>query len=440
MKDENETPGLSISLSGFKSIVDEQRVEIRPLTVLAGANSSGKSSIMQPLLLMKQTLEAQYDPGVFLLDGPNVRFTSADQILSKIPGKREVDEFVVGFDYDVSFKISYRKSGFGLEIGDITLSDDGEKYTIKPGMTFREVIQIIPRNARMVINIVRNIALEARQVFRLKICPDRCFLSIKSKEANTSSIKSFTKILTGSVSEVIQKTIHIPGLRGNPSRTYKKAAYGKMFPGIFPDYSASIIHHWHNQDKEKINMLEKNLQKLGLTWKIRAKEVDATQFEVRVGRMPESYGNETNDLVNIANVGFGVSQCLPVLVALLTADKGQIVYIEQPELHLHPRAQVTLAEIIADAAKRGVLVVVETHSQYLLLGIQTLVANGKLDNELIKLHWFNRKENGATEISSVDLDKNGAYGDWPEDFSDVELKLENDYIDAFEKSLGLRDN
>ena len=69
----------SLSVSGFKSIVEEQTIEIRPLTLLAGANSSGKSSMMQPLLLLKQTLETHFDPGPLLLNGPNVRFTSVRQ-------------------------------------------------------------------------------------------------------------------------------------------------------------------------------------------------------------------------------------------------------------------------------------------------------------------------------------------------------------------------
>src|SRR5438128_11462461 len=71
-----------ITVAGFKSISQEQSIEIRPLTILAGANSSGKSSMMQPLLLLKQTLEAPYDPGALLLDGPNVHFTSIEQLLA----------------------------------------------------------------------------------------------------------------------------------------------------------------------------------------------------------------------------------------------------------------------------------------------------------------------------------------------------------------------
>src|ERR1700722_8360016 len=72
-----------IAVEGFKSIAKRQEIEIAPLTLLAGANSSGKSSIMQPLLMLKQTLEATYDPGPLKIDGPNVKFTSIKEFLSK---------------------------------------------------------------------------------------------------------------------------------------------------------------------------------------------------------------------------------------------------------------------------------------------------------------------------------------------------------------------
>ena len=139
------------------------------------------------------------------------------------------------------------------------------------------------------------------------------------------------------------------------------------------------------------------------------------------------------DMVSIADVGLGVSQVLPVLVAVIAAEPGQLVYLEQPELHLHPRAQVALAQVLADAAKRGVRVLTETHSSLLLLGIQTLVAEGKLSPELVKLHWFSRNKDGVTEVSSVDLDEAGAYGDWPMDFDDVDLKIQSRYLDAVDR-------
>ena len=139
------------------------------------------------------------------------------------------------------------------------------------------------------------------------------------------------------------------------------------------------------------------------------------------------------DMVSIADVGFGVSQVLPVLVALIVAEPGRLVYLEQPELHLHPRAQVALAQVLADAAKRGVHVVAETHSSLLLLAVQTLVAEEYLPRALVKLHWFTRDDNGVTKITPADLDKAGAYGNWPEDFDDVDLKVQSRYLDAADR-------
>src|SRR5438128_1619140 len=88
-------PITKITVSGYKSISHEQSIEIRPLTILAGANSSGKSSMMQPLLLLKQTLEESYDPGPLLLNGPNVKLTTIDQALSQdIAGKHKNDFYI----------------------------------------------------------------------------------------------------------------------------------------------------------------------------------------------------------------------------------------------------------------------------------------------------------------------------------------------------------
>jgi predicted ATPase len=113
-----------------------------------------------------------------------------------------------------------------------------------------------------------------------------------------------------------------------------------------------------------------------------------------------------------------------------------MVFLEQPEIHLHPRAQFALAEILADAANRGLLVVAETHSSILLQGIQTLVAEGKLSPDKVSLNWFKRSElDGTTEVVEGHFDKAGAFGDWPEDFDEVSLKAEARYLDAAESVL-----
>ena len=235
----------------------------------------------------------------------------------------------------------------------------------------------------------------------------------------------------------IFNSIHLPGLRGNPERLYKLTSTGPRYPGTFEIYAASIIHEWQESTDERLNTLADALHTLGLTGRVGTQKIGDTRIELQVGRLPYPGTGET-DMVSITDVGFGVSQVLPILVTLIVAEPGRLVYLEQPEMHLHPRAQVALAQVLADAAKRGVRVVAETHSSLLLLAVQTLVAEDDLSPELVKLHWFTRGDNGATEINTADLDEAGAYGDWPEDFDDVDLKAQSRYLNAAQLRLAER--
>src|SRR5438067_1802592 len=94
-----------IFVAGYKSFANAAEIEIRPLTILAGANSSGKSSIMQPLLLMKQTLEASYDPGGLKLDGPHVKLTDAAQMFWHAGTTKSSANIVFGFELDDGLRV-----------------------------------------------------------------------------------------------------------------------------------------------------------------------------------------------------------------------------------------------------------------------------------------------------------------------------------------------
>jgi len=427
---QSSRPSLSaISVVGYKSLVNKQRIEIRPLTILAGANSGGKSSIMQPILLLKQTLDAPYDPGSLLLGGPNVRLTSADQLLS-IKSKSKAKEFSIGFGIgDKNVELCFRQvSGKGLEIysntvthgiEEMVVSMDTDVTGIKEQLLFTKFGGKLPKKMQE--------EAELKVVRR-----DRFFLVV---ELLNIGFPVFLFHPGEELAAMIRGLIHVPGLRGNPERNYKTTAVGDTFPGTFEFYVASVINDWQSSNDERLSQLGKQLEKLGLTWKVQAKKQDETQVELKVGRLPHSRRGGAHDLVSIADVGFGVSQTLPVLVALLAAQPGQLVYIEQPEIHLHPRAQRALATMFAEAATRGVIVIVETHSALLLRGIQTLVARDELSPDLIKLHWFQRDDAGATTITSADLDNTGAFGDWPGDFDEVELTSDNEYLSAAEAKL-----
>lgn len=423
-----------ITVGGYKSIAREQTIEIRPLTVLAGANSSGKSSIMQPLLLLKQTLEAPYDPGALLLNGPNVKFTSVDQMLTKCGKLDENGKIVVAINITADGKLRLefaRDKTRRLEVVRMKSYMAGDPLEITPtswpdewNEPYRELESAFRTHDKDI-------------KFEIKVERNRCFLDLimignsPKWETPREYEKQPASVHFMMHARHIHEVIHVPGNRGNPERAYPVTAIGASFPGKFEAYVASIIAHWtsggHGEKSDQLNEDSKNL---GLTWKVEAKPIDDTQVEIRVGRLRQSSRGGAQDLVNIADVGSGISQTLPVLVALLAAEPGQLVYLEQPEIHLHPRAQVAMAQILANAANRGVRVVVETHSSLLLLAIQTAVAEGQLTPDKVILHWFARNDQGSTDIQSAELDEAGRAGDWPEDFADVSLEAQMHYLKA----------
>jgi AAA domain, putative AbiEii toxin, Type IV TA system/AAA ATPase domain/Protein of unknown function (DUF3696) len=404
-----------ISVGGFKSFTNLTKIKLGALSILAGANSSGKSSIMQPLLLMKQTIEAPYDPGILLLDGPNVQFTSSEQFIStQSLANDEFREFQIFiaiedlFTFQSDFQWSVQT---GLAPHSQTYCMGGEKSKLWLDMTSAEI-------KKQVVHVDR--VSDKQQVIR-----ERCFLIVQEG-------RGYYSLSSGAFSNVMRSMIHVPGVRGNPERIYKTAATeGNTFAGLFESYVVSVIDRFQKQEPEKLAQLQYHLQKLGLTDTIQTQRLNETQLELRVGRVP---GNST-DMVNIADVGFGVSQVLPVIVALLVAEPKQLVYIEQPEIHLHPRAQVALAEIFAEAIDRGVQVIVETHSELFLLSIQTLVAENKIAPDDVKLHWFTRSADGSSTVTTAELDETGAFGDWPEDFGSTSLDLTHRYLSSAEEKL-----
>lgn len=133
-----------IAVAGFKSIETEQHIAVTPLTVLAGANSAGKSSMMQPLLLWKQTLEAPFDPGPLLLNGPCVRFTSTEQFLSR---GRQGFEIEVESLQGTTIRMAYaRRDDRGLVIASMSFRRAGTERmtTIAPASDKAALFNALP--------------------------------------------------------------------------------------------------------------------------------------------------------------------------------------------------------------------------------------------------------------------------------------------------------
>jgi hypothetical protein len=154
------------------------------------------------------------------------------------------------------------------------------------------------------------------------------------------------------------------------------------------------------------------LQELGLIDRFEVKPISKSGklFQVWVRR------NSKAPEVLITDVGFGVSQILPVLVLCYYAPEGSTLILEQPEIHLHPRVQAGLADVLIDAAKtRGVQIIVESHSEHLLRRLQRRIAEERLSTEETALH-FAATRDGQSQLTTLDLDLFGTIKNWPEGF------------------------
>ena len=142
----------------------------------------------------------------------------------------------------------------------------------------------------------------------------------------------------------------------------------------------------------------------------------------RVGLTVHQESNTGADYFTAQNVGFGISYVLPIVLSLLKAKKGELLILENPEAHLHPKGQRKVGELIARASNGGVQVIVETHSDHILNGIRLCVKNKKVDPELVRLYYFTRgkdeKGRMVPEIENPIIYADGRLSFWPDGFFD----------------------
>jgi len=144
-----------------------------------------------------------------------------------------------------------------------------------------------------------------------------------------------------------------------------------------------------------------------------------TKLVFRMGR--------SSEWLRPANIGYGLSYAFPLIVALLAAREGQIVVVDSPEAHLHPRAQSRMGQMLAHFATVGIQILVETHSDHVLSGIRLAVRNRLLDPNEVAIHFFSgAKGEAESGVVSPLIDVNGSLSAWPEGFFD---QADNDLME-----------
>jgi predicted ATPase len=197
------------------------------------------------------------------------------------------------------------------------------------------------------------------------------------------------------------------------------------------EYALQYLNvHGNDNINNKYVMLEgkksDSLRNQVILWLDRISPGVSPQVQVAItSRTSELYydfveGKEKTNSYKSVNVGFGITYVLPIVIALLAAEKGDIVIIENPEAHIHPLGQRMLGELIALAGAGGVQIFVETHSDHIINGLRIMVKEKKVSKDDIGLAYFYKddQDNYKHKYVTVGIEDNGQLDNWPDGFLD----------------------
>lgn len=352
----------SLRLVNFKPF-ENQFLEVKPLTLLSGLNSTGKSSVLQSLLLLRQSYQQGLLPETGLaLNGELVRIGTAQDALFEGAGKEDP----IGFD------IIWENGKEGIW-----------RFNYDPE------VDVLNLASPSIVSEVYKSSLFSNNFHYI--------------QAERLGPRTFFEMSDFQVRQLRQL-----GTRGEYTAHFLLINERKVIPN-------SSLSHPEAKSLDLIDQVEAWMGEVspGTRLKINPKpDVDLMSFQY-------SYGD--SNPYRATNVGFGITYTLPIIVAVLASPPDTLILIENPEAHLHPKGQGKMGELLALAASCGVQVVIETHSDHVLNGIRLAVHGGKLDPKNVQLHFFQRQEKegqAVTEVVSPRIDRNGRIDQWPEGFFD----------------------
>ena len=360
-----------IKLKNFKCF-EKLDLELTALNVLSGINSMGKSTVIQALLLLRQTFDIDsLDKGLHL-NGELINIGTGYDVLYRNSNE---DSFTISIDYksiDAHFSDSTTKElHFDMN------------YKYKNNSDFQELVSK---------------PLSFAQRAGLNVFAD-----------------SFS---------------YISANRLGPQRIYEKS-YHKVVDnkqiGINGEWFVDFIaEHGSNIKITNKKLLHPNVESQTLIYQLQAwlSEISPgininTKSYNEAGLVGLSFSKEGYTPIN---VGFGLSYVAPVILAILKANPGDLLIIENPEAHLHPRGQRKMGELISAACSSGIQIILETHSDHILNGIRLSVKNKVINRNDIRLNYFYIEKTADGSIthkkSSPAILDDGSLSAWPDGFMD----------------------
>jgi hypothetical protein len=216
------------------------------------------------------------------------------------------------------------------------------------------------------------------------------------------------RVVFDDLRSIFNKLFYIGPLRERPKRFYEVLGEALGTVGPTGERAPNLLHSRYKKFRQKLNHW---VRKFEMGQELRLKDLSDDLFEINFkSRLSKS-------ITNIADAGFGMSQVLPLITQAIAAAPDSLTLAEQPEIHLNPRLQCVLADLFVEMASTKHRIIVETHSEHLLLRLRRLVAMGKISHEDVALYFVEREGEQST-IRDVPIQKNGHIkpADWPASF------------------------
>lgn len=377
-----------ISLENFKCFRNKETFTFSKLNLLTGINGHGKSTVLQSMLLLSQTFRKLRSPQHLLINGEWVELSTFIDLKNS-----HIEKNIISIDLktddleqnDIHFEFS--ESAKNERIADLT--------------------GLVINNIDMFVEMSDNSTTEKKSP---------AIVETKKSLSPLDSVKTFT---------LFQKFHFISADRLGPIEYVKKRNTPESSQiGIRGENLINMLAEVGDEFKV-INSLclgqtRNSLNAQTIDWmayifdgadiKISGKEKDSSILSMKINSQSDSH------LYKPANVGFGYSYVLPLIVTGLIAKPSDVVIIENPEAHLHPRAQTRIAEFFSKVASVGVQVFIESHSEHILNGLRICALNPeiRLTNEDLTIHYFNESYTSEKLI----INEKGKITNWPQGFFD----------------------
>lgn len=432
----------SVKLENFKCFENTPQLDFGRITLITGANSAGKSTLMYSVLGL---LQSDNFPFQFTTNGKYVEMGSFLDMVYRHDENRDVIIHLNieknGIPYEIKTILSKPEhgtqpvvSGFACSTDyfDISLSRHLENGTVNFLMDLRynsALNDSAKKNSDSFVENFKNVVPqeglkpgeleEIMNVLRSWIKPInttgvKVIETDKGLMTDDRNVSVAMSMVLSDISELF-KTLNVnlnfvTSFRTPASRTYLETTLKDGKVKSSGEGFVMELLNWRDKDRKKYEGIIKQLRKLGILYDIEPKRLDGGNFQVDVKVRKDGV------FANLSDVGFGVSQVLPVVVADMELGDESTLMAAQPEIHLHPSVQANLGDFYIhqiNSSKKNY--VVETHSEYLLNRLRLEIAKGSLSTDDIRVYYINQFDE-KTGVHQIKFLKNGQIEGAPEDF------------------------